>query len=218
MDSLPSRGRLHAWLQLLRLANTPTAVADVLAGALVAAGFQVDPGRLLAAGLASVAFYSGGCVLNDLVDQGEDAQLRPERPLPSGRVRSSQARLAAGALLGLGLAACALAGLTSLAAGLALAGLIVLYDLGVKDHPLLGPAAMASCRAMNAVLGLSLGWPTGVAWLLPLLLGWHVAALTVLSRHEIGGAAGRLPAAVGTVWLGLIALLAGLAAAGLLAA
>ena len=60
-----------AWLQLLRLPNHATAVADVLAGFLVCTGPRpVDwpPAACWAAIAASLALYAAGMVLNDVYD------------------------------------------------------------------------------------------------------------------------------------------------------
>ena len=82
-------GPLQAWLELCRLPNVFTALADPLAGALLAgASWKNGPGLVLLM-LASGCLYTGGIVLNDWHDIEKDRVERPDRPLPSGRVSGS---------------------------------------------------------------------------------------------------------------------------------
>ena len=92
---LPTRRRFPAlaYLQLLRLPNVFTALADVGMGFLVthpqwAVGDGWRLGALLA---ASSSLYLAGMVLNDAFDREIDALERPERPLPSGRIAPATA-------------------------------------------------------------------------------------------------------------------------------
>ncbi|MFN5947859.1 MAG: hypothetical protein ACK43N_05125, partial [Pirellulaceae bacterium] len=57
---------LRSWARLVRIPNTPTAIADGLAGMALASGtIWWHPATLLLV-LASVAFYWAGMTLNDL--------------------------------------------------------------------------------------------------------------------------------------------------------
>jgi 4-hydroxybenzoate polyprenyltransferase len=85
--------KLLAYLQLTRLPNVFTAVADVLMGFLVTRPdfdlFSAAPRDYLLPGLlvaASCCLYIAGMVLNDVFDIRVDSYERPSRPLPSGRV------------------------------------------------------------------------------------------------------------------------------------
>jgi 4-hydroxybenzoate polyprenyltransferase len=184
---------LRALLALCRIPNVFTAIANVAAGVLLARGgsFALRDGLLLA---ASGCLYLAGMVLNDFFDRDVDALERPERPIPSGMVSP-------GAALGLGVAlmasGVALAAMfshlaASVAAGLACA--ILIYDGGVKTGPF-GPLAMGACRFINVCLGLTaIGTPAppeAWMWIAPLTMGGYTAAITYLSRDEVGGSSGR---------------------------
>ena len=81
-----SSTKLFPWLQLLRLPNVFTAVADVTMGYIVT---QRDLEPYLQFGLlvaASCSLYLSGMVLNDVFDAEVDAREQPHRPIPSGRV------------------------------------------------------------------------------------------------------------------------------------
>ena len=88
-DTPPRPGStLLGYLQLLRLPNVFTAIADVLMGFLVThAVIQPGEGWILALlATTSVLLYMAGMVLNDVFDADVDARERPWRPIPSGRV------------------------------------------------------------------------------------------------------------------------------------
>ena len=92
-----------AYLQLFRLPNVFTAIADVLMGYLLVHRVlePSDTFPLLLLVLASSLIYTAGMVLNDVFDYQVDCQERPQRPLPSGRISLGRARLLGLLMLGL---------------------------------------------------------------------------------------------------------------------
>jgi 4-hydroxybenzoate polyprenyltransferase len=180
------RGKLTAYLQLIRLPNVLTAAADSLAGWLLAGSSMAEPGRWLPLVSASMILYAAGTALNDVFDLEIDRIERPGRPLPSGRVSPRSAAWLGGLGLLLGPALALASG--SVAAGVVaviLAACILSYDAGVK-HTLLGPAFMGACRGLNLLMGIAhaphLGGP--VAWCGAAAYGLYVAGITVISRSE----------------------------------
>lgn len=179
----PLPAKLAGYAQLARPANLVTAAADVTAGYAIAGAPGL--GALAPLAIASMLLYAGGVVLNDAFDAPRDARERPERPIPSGRVTRTAAFVFGALLLGAGIVISGLVSGTSLlvAVGVALAAFI--YDARAKHHALLGPATMASARALNLLLGVS----SAPALLLnaapfALLPFAHVALLTLVSRGE----------------------------------
>ena len=210
---------LLAWLRLLRLPNHATAVADVLAGFLIASQargpIEWPAPSLWWAILASLGFYAAGMVLNDVFDLAIDRVERPERPLPSGRISLPTAAAAGNILMAIGsAAACA----TAFAAGTpwpALVGALLtaavwIYNRHAKATSL-GPAVMGSCRSLNWLLGMTAaGGPHGPhQWLLPIGMGVYVMGITVYARDEAEESRSDWLAA------GTLIMLAGLATAGL---
>ncbi|MER5933992.1 SCO3242 family prenyltransferase [Streptomyces sp. NPDC002054] len=186
--AVAGRGRGRAWAELLRVSALFTVPGDALAGA-AAAG--VRPGRRtgLAVG-ASLCLYEAGMALNDWADREEDAAERPERPIPSGRIRPGAALAAAGGLTVAGLVLAACAGRRAAAVAGGLASTVWAYDLGLK-HTKAGPAAMAAARSLDLLLGAVASSPTGIRPALPsaLALGGHTYAVTAVSRRETQGGA-----------------------------
>lgn len=183
---MSARPRLADLAELVRFPAALTVPGDTLAGA--AAAGRVGP-RSAALPLASICFYWAGMALNDYADRDLDATERPERPLPSGRVRPGHALAAAVGLSVSGMGIAALTGGRSAArtAG-ALAGVVWAYDLVLKEGPL-GPAAMAAARGLDVLLGASAAGRTSAGTGPAALLALHTAGVTLLSRGEVHGAA-----------------------------
>jgi 4-hydroxybenzoate polyprenyltransferase len=212
-----------AYAELVRVPNLFTAPPDVILGAALASAAEVGVGAdaigaatgadaavslRAVAGLAvgSMLLYAGGTTLNDYFDASRDAEERPERPIPSGRVaRSSALRFGLG-LLGVGVVvAGAAAGLGgALVAGL-LAGAILLYD-GVLKGGSAGFLAMGSARGLNVLLGttaavgISVGSLPGWALAVPVVIAGYIAAVTYMAAEEASGADRR---AVGIAGVGV---------------
>ena len=157
-DSVPTPLAL-SYLQLIRLPNVFTAVADVLMGFLFTHE-SLDPLSVCAAlVLSSSLLYMAGMILNDVFDIEIDRKERPERPLSSGRISIRVASCLGAGMLFAGIVA---AGLASYLAndlrcgfvGLLLAVMIVGYDLVFK-RTMFGPLAMGLCRFLNVLLGMS---------------------------------------------------------------
>jgi 4-hydroxybenzoate polyprenyltransferase len=207
--------KLRALIEILRPANVVTAAADVLAGYAAAGAVQGNGGNLGALPwlLAStVCLYAGGIVLNDFFDRHLDARERPERPIPSGRIRASTAATIGFVLLFAGIGLAFSASPASAAMAMAISASVLLYDTWGKHRKFFGPVNMGTCRALNLLLGVS-AVPSALTGrltlaLLPLV---YIAGVTALSRGEVHG--GKRPVAAlslaalaavlaGIVWIG----------------
>jgi len=186
---------LRAYLELVRLPNLFTAMADVTMGFLFTHAVFLPGEDAWVLGLllaASSLLYAAGVVLNDVFDFEVDATQRPRRPLPSGRVSRSAARWLGWELLLVGVALAWLAGFLAndfrpgIVAAL-LAGCVVLYDRWLKRTPL-GPLGMGGCRMLNVLLGMSLliGPWQAAHWLIAGSVGIYIAGVTWFARTESG--------------------------------
>ncbi|MEU4480632.1 SCO3242 family prenyltransferase [Micromonospora sp. NPDC023966] len=198
--------RLADLAELVRAPAALTVPGDVLSGA--AAAGALDRRTPALAG-ASVLLYWAGMAANDWADRRLDAVERPERPIPSGRIRPAAALGVAAGLTAAGLAlAGAAGGRRAAAVAVPLAATIWGYDLLAKNTAA-GPAVMAACRGLDVLLGASVG-PTrgrdgrkappaahGLVRALPaaLTVAAHTWTVTALSRREVSGADRRLPRA-----------------------
>lgn len=144
-----------AYGRLLRLSLAPSAVADIAAGVVLAAGAWPAGWKPWLLVLGSLCVYHGGMALNDWADREGDARDRPTRPIPSGAVAASSALALALVLL---LAGPLLAYLVAPRCGFVLGSVSALaaaYDL-VGRGPWLGPILLAACRAGNLSSGIVL--------------------------------------------------------------
>jgi len=201
---------LRAYLELMRLPNVFTAMADVAMGYLFIqqADWRFDLwrdswtlGLLLA---TSSLLYIAGMVLNDVFDRTIDRHERPERPIPSGRVSVAAARRSGFALLVLGVVFASNAAVERgqwrpAGVALLLAGAILLYDAWLKRTPL-GPPAMGACRMLNVFLGMSaVAVPlTAAHWLVARGIGVYIVGVTWFARNE-ATASRRVPLALATL-------------------
>jgi 4-hydroxybenzoate polyprenyltransferase len=191
------RGRLRAWLEVLRAPLLLSPIGDVLAGWCVgAAALQRAGGAAPAAGRALFAAALAGCCLlaagmlqNALCDLPDDRQRKPTRPLPRGALTRGQV-LGAWCLL----AATALvltAGVSPAALAVAVAILLgsSAYNLGLKRHRVTGCAVLGLMRGLDLALGVTvLAGSTASSWdgllgSLPLL--WPLVAVALYAGYVL---------------------------------
>jgi UbiA prenyltransferase family len=197
--------KLRSYVQLMRLPNVFTALADVLMGYL----FTHDPddAKSLVVGavsllVASALLYTAGMVLNDVFDVEVDRVERPERPLPSGQIPVAWARFLGFEMLFFGAVAGASISVWShdlrpAAVSIGLAVLIVLYDGVLKRTPL-GPLAMGGCRFLNVLLGMSAApqpW-LPVNYIVAAGIGIYIVGVTWFARGEAEPKSRRIPLAL----------------------
>jgi 4-hydroxybenzoate polyprenyltransferase len=204
------------YLQLVRLPNVFTAIADVAMGFFVTqwgpsqrtdgiAVFDAAPlTKLALLAAASACLYSAGMALNDYFDVEVDRAERPERPIPSGRVSLSGARGLGFGLLASGVFIATVLSLTEqdyrpALVGAALAIAVVAYDRLVKRTPL-GPIGMGLCRFLNVLLGMSLSPAPWATWNYVVAggIGVYIVGVTWFARTE-AKASNRLALALATL-------------------
>jgi 4-hydroxybenzoate polyprenyltransferase len=176
---------MTGWRDLVELVRLPAALTvpgDVIAGA-AAAGWPAGR-RTAVLPAASVCLYLAGMALNDYADRHLDAQERPERPIPSGRVRPAQALGLAAGLTAAGVGLAAVAGRRALAVAVPLAGVVWAYDLAAKPTPA-GPLVMGAARGLDVVLGAA--GDLRAAGVPALVVAGHTVGVTALSRGEVHG-------------------------------
>ena len=182
--------QVRAYLELFRLPNVFTAIADVAMGYLVTHPLLNSPAEMALLAVASGLLYTAGMVLNDVYDAKVDAAERPHRPIPSGRVSVRFATWLGYQLLAMGVIcgwiAAQLAGNSRPGmVATALAAAVVAYDAWLKKTAL-APLGMGACRFLNVALGMSL---SAVALDTPHALiaagvGVYIVGVTWFSRSE----------------------------------
>lgn len=216
---------LVAALRLVRLPNTLTAAADVIAGAAIVGMDPLSPPVLVAA-TGSALLYAGGMALNDLLDVEKDRRENPDRVLPSGALSIAAAGALAIVLLVSGAATAAAAPTVHLLVTLGLVAAIIIYDTLPEGPRLRASFVMGSCRALNIARGMTLGGvalqgtPDGLAIATHLALILMVTVVSTFERSSVRGSSYRValvampacylvPALVGSSPLGSWLALAG---------
>lgn len=188
------------FLRLMRPANIVTAVADVLAGAVVSGLViygedcsGVDYNRphiidLLLLCCSTACLYGGGIVFNDVFDAELDKVERPERPIPSGLISIREASILGSVLLISGVAAAFIVSVLSGSIAILIAACALIYDKLAKHHSFLGPLNMGTCRGLNLLLGLSIV-PASMLnlWFVGLVPLLYIFSITMISRAEVHG-------------------------------
>ncbi len=216
-SNLPLPPRVQAYLELFRLPNVFTAMADIFLGFLLTHHALQPTGVFLALLAASSSLYLAGTVLNDYYDRLVDAAQRPHRPIPSGRISPLAARWLGFVLLLLGVAFAWLAGAwveapVSAIRGGVVASLLAItvwaYDGYLKQTPL-GPPAMGTCRFLNVLLGMSAAagpWQT-MHWMVAAGVGVYIVGVTWFARTEaVTSSRPQLALATGVMAAGLVLL------------
>jgi len=177
---------MRALGRLLRLSLAPTAAADIAAGVVAGAGGWIGGTAPFLLILASLCVYHGGMVLNDWRDREADRRIRPDRPIPSGRIPAGTAMILGFALIAAG-PLIALRSSPSSAAALGTAALAaLLYDLACRGA-WFGPLLLALCRGANLTAGLLLGTGgslQGFVLIPPLLYAAYVFTVSRVARLE----------------------------------
>lgn len=184
--------KIRAFAELTRPANVVTALSDIMAG-LAIVGFtfsrldyQFFPALFL--GLSSMCLYAGGVVFNDVFDHKLDSIERPERALPSGRIKRSEAIIGGIVLLALGIFLAFWQSRLSGIVAVFITLFALFYDWKGKHMRIFGPINMGLCRAFNLLLGMSV-YELGVLEHFPVIAIplIYIAAITLVSRGEVHG-------------------------------
>lgn len=181
---------IRGWLELVRLPNLFTVPGDVLAGASLATITWEETPLVFPVLVISLSLYISGLLLNDYIDRDLDRLDRPERPIPSGRVRPGAALAAALILIALAMILCVLTGgrkLFLLSSGLLV--LILLYNGLARKVPVLGFTVMGLCRGSNLLLGAGI---CGRPFTALVLAGagievLYIASVSVIAAQETTG-------------------------------
>lgn len=175
----------------MRPANIVTSVADVLAGIAITGYFlnqNVDYYPLLLLCISTIGLYGGGIVFNDVFDADLDRTERPERAIPSGAIKLSEAVMLGLALLFIGVLSAFIYTIQSGLIALCIALFALLYNKFGKHHSFLGPLNMGLCRGLNLLLGISILASSLEEWyflgIIPLL---YIFSITMISQGEVHG-------------------------------
>ncbi|VTP90760.1 UbiA family prenyltransferase [Sphingobacterium daejeonense] len=120
-------------------------------------------------------------------DAALDKIERPERPIPSGKVKRSSAAILGTIAFSIGCFLAYQVNLTAFYIALAIVLMCLLYNGKAKHHFIAGPIVMGSCRGLNLLLGMAV-LPDSLSYfylaIVPII---YIAAVTNISRGEVYG-------------------------------
>jgi 4-hydroxybenzoate polyprenyltransferase len=188
MTSVRFPSVIRNFAELGRVSNLPTTFSNVLVGSAIgiASGGTLRWWVVALLWLAIASFYVAGMALNDLADASVDAQERPGRPIPSGRVSRRGALAFILGLFFVGLGLLSIISLLALAAGTVLVSLIVIYDL-IHLHFPGSVIFMGLCRGLIYVIAaIAMRWPPDWTLLGPFAgaITIYTVSFTVIARSE----------------------------------
>ena len=187
-----------------------TAIADVIAGIAIAGLLVVNlidsqlTIHLILLCISTAGLYAGGIVFNDIFDIESDKINRPERVIPSGRIKLKEATTIGVILFIIGVISAFLVSIFSGMLAIVIMILALSYDKYAKHHGFLGPINMGLCRGVNLILGMSINpnlEPN--IFLIGLIPVIFIAAITLTAQKETKG---KNKAAIGLA-MGLDALI-----------
>lgn len=182
---------LKPWIQIIRPSNVLTAISDVLAGVAIACLFLhhdlPEVNNLILITISSMLLYTGGIVFNDVFDAALDQVERPERPIPSGRIKKSSAAILGAVAFAIGCALAFLVNVSAFTISLAIVLMCLLYNVKAKHHFIAGPIVMGTCRGLNLLLGMALLPASLEYWYIAIVPIIYIASVTNISRGEVYG-------------------------------
>ncbi|MGH2488753.1 MAG: UbiA family prenyltransferase [Candidatus Limnocylindria bacterium] len=171
----------RAWAAVRLVHPAPTAAVTALSAALATilaaeGGSPVNAATigLITASVAGSQVFTGA--INDLTDQGRDAILRPEKPLPAGDLSASAALWIAAGGLALQVGTSARLGALPLILGLAATASALAYNLWLSRTPLSVVPYLVSFGLLPMWIAASLGVPLERVAPAPLLVAPFAAA------------------------------------------
>lgn len=147
---------LLTYVQLARPLNGVIAFISAWLGGIFAIGSTLNSFsnvKLLYVSIASLLLLSAGNAINDYCDYNIDCHNRPDRPLPSGRIRRRNALIFAITLIGLGIALGVLVNLYAVYVAVLVSMLLVSYALILKRTPILGNLVVGILTSLTFISG-----------------------------------------------------------------
>lgn len=147
---------LLTYIELARPLNGVIAFISAWLGGIFAIGSTLHSFsnvKLLYVSIASLLLLSAGNAINDYCDYNIDCHNRPNRPLPSGRIRRRNALIFAITLIGLGIAFGVLVNLYAVYVAVLVSMLLVIYALILKRTPILGNLVVGILTSLTFISG-----------------------------------------------------------------
>ena len=147
---------LIGYVQLARPLNGIIAFISAWLGGVFASGGKVliiTNLNLIYVSIASFTMLSAGNAINDYCDYNIDSINKPNRPLPSGRLRRKNALLFSIVLIGISIGLGTLINLYALCIAILVSGMLVCYAFWLKRTPIYGNLTVSALTGITFISG-----------------------------------------------------------------
>jgi geranylgeranylglycerol-phosphate geranylgeranyltransferase len=148
-------GRANSFVKILRPLNAVMMGIAILVGVVLAGGLRADVpiSSFVLAFITGFTLTGSAMVINDYYDREIDAVNEPDRPIPSGEVKPSEAIVYSLTLSVIGLTAAYLTSIISLAMGVFSWVVMMVYSAWGKRTGFLGNLMVSTCIGLPFVYG-----------------------------------------------------------------
>ena len=144
---------VKAYLELVRIHNVIGSAISAFMGFVIASEWKLVPIKMALAMIIVASIAAAGYAINDVYDVEIDKINKPERPLPSGRVKIGTAKRIALLLFILGTVLSALLNIYAFIVALLTSISLYYYAKNLKKEGVLGNLVVASTSALSAFYG-----------------------------------------------------------------
>ncbi len=145
--------KIKSLLQLTRPLNVVITFFVVIVGAVISVEQDYSSLKIILAGISAGLTAAAGNVINDVIDINADKINHPERPLPSGKLKSSEAIVEYALLIASALFISAYVNSEALIIVIVTSVLLFLYSYRLKRIPFIGNLTVAFLTGLAFIYG-----------------------------------------------------------------
>ncbi|BAB66520.1 UbiA family prenyltransferase [Sulfurisphaera tokodaii] len=176
---------VKAYFELVRIHNVIGSAISVFMGYVVASEWKIVPIKLILAMIVVSVIAAGGYIINDVFDIEIDKINKPNRPLPSGRIKISRARSLSIVLFLVGIVLSVLLNIYAFIIALLTVLALYYYAKDLKKQGLVGNLIVALTSALSAFYG-GLAFFEG-SWVIRTLIPTLYIFFFTLTREFVKG-------------------------------
>ena len=176
---------VKAYFELVRIHNVIGSAISAFMGFVIASEWKLVPIKMILAMIIVASIAAAGYVINDVYDLEIDKINKPERPLPSGRVKIKTAKVFTFILFAVGIALSVLLNIYAVIVAFLTAISLYYYARNLKKEGFVGNIIVASTAALSAFYG-GLAYFEGF-WIIRTVIPTLYIFFFTLSREFIKG-------------------------------
>lgn len=144
---------VKAYFELVRIHNVIGSAVSTFMGFAIASGWRIVPQKMVIAIFVVALIAAAGYVINDVYDIEIDRINKPQRPLPSGKIKVATAKILAILFFVIGIILSLFLNIYATAVSILTAVSLYLYARNLKREGILGNLVVALTTALSAFYG-----------------------------------------------------------------